>query len=65
MKMIKLGTTIRFSPSPFTEFEEATRCRMNAPVSVIGKIVYINSEHRFFRARYEVHGHSFYECFKF
>lgn len=64
MKQIKLGTTISFEPCAFIQYQEQNAKAMGIPTKVIGTVIYIHPEHRYIRARYEVHGRHFYECFK-
>ena len=63
---MKLGTTIKFTPSGFLAdvggmiFQE-----YGIPSEVEGSVVYINHKHRFYRVRFKVFGVVLYECFKF
>ena len=66
--MPEIGQRISFVPSAFTECKPTNAGRpvtVNIPHKITGVIDYINSAHRWFRARFEVHGKTMYEGFKF
>ena len=61
---MKIGDKIKFSPTIAEKNQNATGRPPLAP-KVWGTIVGIHRGHRFYRVRYELAGHTFYECFKF
>lgn len=58
--MVTLGAKVTFIPEAFTRIENT-----DIPVEIIGRIVYINRDHRYFRVEAEVNGYLLHECFKF
>lgn len=62
--MPNIGDKISFVPHAFMN-PSAEFGKRSYPVKVKAEIVYINHEHRWFRARYETCGNVHHECFKF
>lgn len=55
-----IGDKVTFAPSTFTQFE-----RISAPVSLHGRICYINEAHRYYTVEAECNGYMIRESFKY
>jgi hypothetical protein len=62
--MPEIGKKISFVPAAFMGIG-SVKVLADMPRKVKGVIDYINYEHRWFRARFEVWGQTMHECFKF
>lgn len=63
--MPKIGDRVSFLPSAFMVSNTPGKALQGIPQRVKATITYINEEHRYFRATFDVHGQPMHECFKF
>ena len=64
--MIEIGDKVRFKPCLFFDRNQRETSGGFAEITeVTGTVIYINAEHLFYRAEYEMNGNILYECFKF
>lgn len=63
---VTMGQAVRFTPAAFVAeaVGEAKVNRHILPRVVTGRVVYINAEHRYYVAEYEVNGYRLRESFK-
>ena len=61
----EVGAPYRWTPSAFTEHNSGVAGMLGASVRVSGRIVYVDLEHRYFRAEAACEGGVLHECFKF
>ena len=63
--MPKVGDKISFLPSAFACAQQPSKALEGMPQRVRATVTYINEEHRWFCATFEVWGKPMRECFKF
>lgn len=61
----EVGAPCCWTPAAFTEHNAGVAGLLGAAVRVSGRIVYVNLEHRFYRAEAACEGGVIRECFKF
>ena len=66
MRATKIGDKVKFIPAAWTQFSAANVLEQyGAQGEVVGEIIEINREHRWYRVQYQAGGTTQHETFKF
>lgn len=65
VKIPEVGTPYSWEPAAFSGFCASVASFPGVASRIIGQIVYVNAEHRYFRAEGPCEGGVIRECFKF
>ena len=65
--MVRIGQNVRFTPEfiKFGTTADKDHRRLEQQMEVVGTVFYVNPEHEFFVAEYDLSGTKIHESFKF